>query len=187
MQFNTLVMLKSGRPISHFTTSDWYWLISKDLSPTDVVIHDIFSGPNHIRERHRFESMNSSSHYPRQCWARYSELSICRVHFSSYNSRKTPHSSLVRAMYRVLFVSANITVVSLQLVCCVYYRIIYNRDISRVHIICLNMVLLGHNELITDIFNAPHCNAVQHIVRTNSKHADQLSIREMLLIDLFVH
>ena len=36
-------------------------------------------------------------------------LSIYRGHFSSCNSRKTPHISPVRARYGVSFVSANLT------------------------------------------------------------------------------
>ena len=37
----------------------------------------------------------------------YSALSIYRGHFCSFISRKTPHSSPVKARYRVSFVSAN--------------------------------------------------------------------------------
>ena len=39
-------------------------------------------------------------------------LSIYRDHFSLYDSRKTPHSSPVRASYGVSFTSANLTEVS---------------------------------------------------------------------------
>ena len=64
--------------------------------------------------------------------------SMYHGHFSSYNSRRTPHSSPVRASYGVLFVSANLTeVLSLSLLCCVHYLIIYKRDISRVYSILL--------------------------------------------------
>ena len=66
----------------------------------------------------------------------YSALSMYRSQVSSHNSRKIPHSSPVKAMYGVSFVSANLTeVLSLKLLCCVHYRIMYNRDISRVYCI----------------------------------------------------
>ena len=65
--------------------------------------------------------------------ASYSALSIYRGHLSSYNSRKTPYRSPVRARYEVSFVSANLTeVLSLQLLCCVHYSILFNRDMSSV-------------------------------------------------------
>ena len=38
-----------------------------------------------------------------------SQYSVYRGHLSSYNSRRTPHSSPVRARYGVSFVSANLT------------------------------------------------------------------------------
>ena len=41
--------------------------------------------------------------------SKYSALSIYRGHFSSYNPRKTPHSSPVRARYGVSFVGANLS------------------------------------------------------------------------------
>ena len=63
----------------------------------------------------------------------YSALSIYHGRFSSYNLRKTPHSSPVRARHGVSFLSENLTaVLSLSLFKCVQCRIIYDRDISRV-------------------------------------------------------
>ena len=74
-------------------------------------------------------SLNPSSPYSIiQC-----ALDISRS-FSAYNSRKSLHSSPVRARCGVSFVNANLTeVLSLKLLYSVHYCIIYNRDISRVH------------------------------------------------------
>ena len=67
--------------------------------------------------------------------AYYSALSICRSHFSSYNSWKTPHIVSVRARYGVSFVSENLTkVLPLWLLWCLHYRIIYNHNISRIYV-----------------------------------------------------
>ena len=57
------------------------------------------------------------------------------AYFSLYNSWKTPtHSSPIGARYAVSFVCANLTkVLSLWLLCCVLYRMIYNPDTLRVY------------------------------------------------------
>ena len=61
----------------------------------------------------------------------YSALSIYRGRFSSYNLRKTPHSSPVMARYGVSFVSANLTeILSL------YYSI-------RINCICFIVLLVA--------------------------------------------
>ena len=56
------------------------------------------------------------------------------INFSCITLEKHPHLAH-KGEYGVSFVSVNLTkVLSLELLCCLNYRIIYNRDISRVHI-----------------------------------------------------
>ena len=62
----------------------------------------------------------------------YSALLIYSGHFYSHKSRKTPHISPVKVRCGVSFMSANlIKVLSLYLLCCLHYCIIYNWIIYR--------------------------------------------------------
>ena len=72
------------------------------------------------------------------------------------NSRETLHSSSVRARYGVSFVSENRTEVLSMYLCGVHYRIIHNRDISRVYIITADVLpihlIVNNRTYVTWIF-----------------------------------